>query len=236
MKGLARRIINSIYPCVCPVCESVVKSPGVCGECQEKIIIIKDTGCTVCGKPLHNGKTLKCDACRKLSRSFDKNYVLFEYAGDIKKSIYRFKYQNTRNYGEAYASVFASEYGKEITGRNIDAIIPVPMAAAKLKKRGYNQAEVWARALSNELAIPLDFKSMIRNRDTLPMKELSDRQRIDNLKGAFSIDKSAIGKYDNVLLVDDIYTTGATLDECASLLKKSGVKKVYCACIAAGEK
>ena len=131
--------------------------------------------------------------------------------------------------------MFFDAYGHQLDRYNIDAVIPVPMSRSKLKKRGYNQAEVWAASLARELNKPLDAKALIRNRDTLPMKELSSRMRIENLRGAFSINKNIIGKYRTVLLVDDIFTTGATLDECALMLKKAGVQKVYGACIAAGD-
>ncbi len=235
INNVIRKVLNSVYPSVCPVCQQTVARPGVCQECIGTIKLIGDRGCAVCGKPLARGEAGRCQACRSMPKQFDCNYVLVEYKGQAQLSIYNFKYSNARSFAEGYARMFFDAYGHQLDRYNIDAVIPVPMSRSKLKKRGYNQAEVWAASLARELNKPLDAKALIRNRDTLPMKELSSRMRIENLRGAFSINKNIIGKYRTVLLVDDIFTTGATLDECALMLKKAGVQKVYGACIAAGD-
>jgi len=118
--------------------------------------------------------------------------------------------------------------------RGIEVIVPVPMFAAKKRSRGYNQAEVFARALGRECAVPVEEKLVVRTKNTMPQKSLNDKQRKDNLKGAFQV-RTNIVKYSKILLVDDIYTTGATIDAIAELLKKSGAKEVYFLSICVGE-
>ena len=112
-------------------------------------------------------------------------------------------------------------------------IVPVPMYAKKQRARGYNQAEIIACELGKIIHIPVNTRFLKRNKNTVPMKEVSGRDRSKNLENAFIADKNVV-KYKKILLVDDIYTTGATLDACAAVLKKYGVEKVYGACLCIG--
>ncbi len=112
-------------------------------------------------------------------------------------------------------------------------LIPVPVSAAKLKKRGYDQAEVLASAISENTGIPVLKNYVIRCRDTLPMKELSRNERMKNLRGAFKITAHDV-KCRSVMIVDDIYTTGSTMDALAAVLKEEGVEVVYFVTLAAG--
>ena len=122
-----------------------------------------------------------------------------------------------------------------IRGWNAEVIIPVPLHVKRLRTRGYNQAEVFARALSEEFGIPVDAHTLVRVRNTRPQKELSDVERKNNIENAFQTRINSI-KYKKVILVDDIYTTGTTINECADVLKRTGVEDVYfvTACIGNG--
>ena len=111
----------------------------------------------------------------------------------------------------------------------------MPLHRRKLIKRGYNQAEILAKRLSEQLLIPMDNKILIRTRNTVPLKELNEKERITNLKSAFQTDEIKL-KYKRIILVDDIYTTGSTIDECAWTLLRNGAEEVYfiTACIGRG--
>ena len=115
----------------------------------------------------------------------------------------------------------------------MDVILPVPIHPKRRRQRGYNQAEVLARALSSLSGLPADTKSLARVRNTVPQKQLTAAERASNLKGAFRVSGKNL-KGMSVLLVDDIYTTGATADAAAKTLKESGVKAVYVVCVAIG--
>lgn len=115
-----------------------------------------------------------------------------------------------------------------------DVLVPVPLHRKKLKSRGYNQAACLARALGKNLGLPMDEKLVKRIRNTAPMKRLNPTERQNNLKKAFIIGRNDVKLYDRVILVDDIYTTGTTLDEIAALLKAGGVSEVYCVTLACG--
>lgn len=115
-----------------------------------------------------------------------------------------------------------------------DAIVPVPLHRSKLKNRGYNQAACLAGALGRTLDLPVEEKLVKRVKNTIPMKRLNPVERQNNLKKAFIIGQNDVKLYDRIILVDDIYTTGTTLDEIAGLLKAHGVSEVYCVTLACG--
>lgn len=124
--------------------------------------------------------------------------------------------------------------GDFILGTRPDVIVPVPLHPRKRKNRGYNQAACLARALGRKLDLPVDEDFVKRVKNTVPMKRLNPAERQNNLKKAFIIGRNDVKLYDRIILVDDIYTTGTTLDEIAALLKEHGVSKVYCVTLACG--
>ena len=156
------------------------------------------------------------------------------YRGAIRKTMYRFKYSNKREYAAFFSEEAERIYGEWIRKKGIEVIIPVPMYGPKKKKRGYNQAECFAKALSERTGILADANLVMRVRDTAPQKELNDIQRKNNLKSAFHCEKNIV-QYTKVLLVDDIYTTGSTADAVYEELKKNGVTEVYFLSICIGE-
>ena len=117
--------------------------------------------------------------------------------------------------------------------KRIEAIVPVPMYLKKERYRGYNQAALFGRALSEKMDIPCIPRLMIRVKDTRPQKELNGRERENNVKNAFQSPDNVV-KYKRILIVDDIYTTGSTLEACAGELKKAGVSEIYSACLCIG--
>ena len=159
----------------------------------------------------------------------------------MKQSIYRFKDGGRREYAEFYAKESARLYGDWIKRKDIQAIIPIPIHRHKRYKRGYNQAEVYAKELGKQCGLPVDSKTLIRVVDTLPQKTLSDRERKNNLKKALKIDYGEIetiahfkaAKFFNKV-VDDIYTTGSTVDAAAAVLREAGVEKIYILSITIG--
>lgn len=228
-------IIGSLYPPVCPVCERVIaKNKIICEKCKNEIALVKEPTCIKCGKPLSVSDKLYCKDCNKRMHIYDKSLAVFEYSKSFKATMYRFKYSNAREYGNFFAKVADALYDSQLKQWGIQVIIPVPLYKKKEVSRGYNQAKVFGKSLSYVTGIPLEDKLIIRRKSTVPQKELSDEMRRINLEKAFAVKKEKAMEYTSVLLVDDIYTTGSTLDACAKVLKVSGVKKVYCMCISIG--
>lgn len=137
-------------------------------------------------------------------------------------------------YGEIYGREMAEQFNDLIRMWEIDVLIPVPLHRKRQRKRGYNQAEIIARELGKRLGIPVDMSAIIRERETTPQKELGQKNRRKNLKKAFRLTgKRLIGK--NILLIDDIYTTGSTIDAMAEVLMKTGCEKIYFLTISIGQ-
>lgn len=222
------------FPRRCPVCDDLTE-PGelICGECRSAVHRAEEPVCMRCGKPLFNRRKEYCMDCEKKAHNYKQGKSVFVYEGKIRQSMYRFKYGNRREYAVFYAKEAALLHGAWIRRRGIEAIIPVPMYAGKKQVRGYNQAEVFAERLGRELHLPVEKKTVKRVRNTVPQKELGDIARKHNLKNAFQL-CSDIVKYSKVLLVDDIYTTGSTIDAVAEVLLSAGVKEIYYICISIG--
>ena len=148
----------------------------------------------------------------------------------MKQSIAYFKYHHRRGYGDFYGKEFAKRYGTHIKELEIDALIPVPIHWTRHIQRGYNQAQVIAQVIGKELDLPVVEDLLIRNRKTVAQKQLGSRERAKNLENAFKISQRWINKQETlkkILLVDDIYTTGSTLDVCAKVLKQVDIAEVY---------
>ncbi len=228
-------ILSVFFPRRCPLCDEVISYGRlICLSCEKKIPIIREPVCKKCGKPLENERQEFCSDCTRKKHNYIQGKAVFSYEKEMKLSMYRFKYANRREYADFYAEIAKNRYKDWITYRNIEAIVPVPLYAGKKRKRGYNQAEVFAERLGKKCGIPVEKSLIKRVRNTVPQKELNEQQRKDNLKGAFQLGSNIV-KYNIILLVDDIYTTGVTVDAVADTLIKAGVSKVYILSICIGQ-
>lgn len=233
-RWLLREVAEIFYPPRCPVCDEILK-PGetLCKRCGKRVRTASEPVCKRCGKPLESERAEYCTDCKKRTHVYRQGKAVFVYQGSIRESMYRFKYHNRREYAVFYAKEAARLYGEWVTRNEIEVIVPVPMYPWKKRRRGYNQAEVFARALGRELGIPVEEKLVRRVRNTTPQKALNDKERVQNLKNAFQL-ASNIVEYSKILLVDDIYTTGSTMDAVAEQLLSGGAKSIYYICISIG--
>ena len=231
---LAKGLLDLFYPPRCPFCDGLLM-PGedLCADCGGGHRTVKEPVCKRCGKPMEEEREEFCGDCARKRHAYRQGKAVFVYRDSVRQSMYRFKYGNRREYAAFYAKEAARLYGAWVAGCGIEVIVPIPMYAGKKRKRGYNQAEVFARAFGKELNLPIDSRIVRRIRDTIPQKELNDRQRRKNLKNAFQLCKDVV-QYTQILLVDDIYTTGSTVDAVAEVLLSGGAKNIYYLCISIG--
>lgn len=233
---MVNKVISMFFPKTCPLCEKIIYDKMyICGNCLEKLYVIKEPKCYKCGKPLNSDEKIICSDCTKTAHCFDKGIAVFEYKEQIRESLYRFKYQNQRVYSEFYAKMAIQLYESTLNEWKVDKIIPVPMYRKKKIRRGYNQAEEFADELSKYTGIPRDNKCLVRIKNTSPQKGMNSEQRRINMENAFAVSVPGIKRCRNVLLVDDIYTTGSTIDGCAKLLRAAGVQRIYFLCVAIGK-
>jgi ComF family protein len=228
-------LASIVFPPRCPVCDEVIHvGKDTCDDCRKKVVCIGEPVCKKCGKPLENQRREYCSDCARKQHYFSQGKAVFVYQGEIRHSMYRFKYSNKREYAAYYAKEAARIYGGWIRRKQIEAIVPVPMYRWKEKGRGYNQAAVFAMALGERMNLPVEKRMVKRIRNTTPQKELNDVERKANLKKAFQLVPDIV-KYKKILIVDDIYTTGSTIDAVAEVLLQAGVEEIYFLCISIGE-
>lgn len=187
--------------------------------------------CMKCGKPLFDSNEELCHDCRKQHFHYERGYAIWLYEGKIKETLYQYKYQGKREYVYFYVEELLARLSKQIIRIQPDALVPIPIHKSKKHMRGYNQAELLAIEAGKALGIPVLRDLLYRDKRTLPQKNLNNKERIRNLREAFSINKTLIESYTKklnvILLVDDIYTTGSTIEACTRILLANGVNKVY---------
>lgn len=231
MKHFLPNIPKLLYPSRCPICGKVpVKGTDICPSCYQSITFVTQPFCYSCGKPLSNEETEYCLDCTNHPKSFDRGFSLTVYDAVTKPSMSAIKYKNHRQYLDFYVSETITAYGAVFASLHLDAILPVPIHPKRMKKRGYNQASLFAKSIGKSLNIPVYDSLLIRKSNTLPQKNLTPAERLSNLQKAFSLFpgyENCTLPFHTVLLVDDIYTTGSTMEALTRLLKSHGVAKVY---------
>lgn len=232
---LRDKVVNMVFPRRCPVCDDLIPvGEGLCcRQCTAKPQYIVEPRCRRCGKQLMGEDQEFCADCLRRSHVYDYGYALYDYQS-MRKSIYRFKYGGRCEYAAFYAQEICRLLSREIRLMDADAMIPVPIHISRLRRRGYNQAELVAAELSRLTGIPMYEKLVQRSRKTVPQKELTIQERQNNLKKAFHISTNVV-KLNKTILIDDIYTTGSTLDAVALELKRHGVESVYFIALCIGE-
>ncbi len=205
----------------------------ICPSCIRKFSPVTSPVCKKCGKEIYDETAEFCDDCRKCRHVFDHGMALYNYSETARYSIAQIKYNNKREYIDFFAYAIALRYGEAIRRLSVDGLVPVPIHSSRRRKRGFNQAEILAYGLSERLSLPVFPDMIVRDRKTAPQKDLTAEERAENLKDAFRPGVMTPGVR-RVLVVDDIYTTGATMDACALALRRSGIENVYFVVIAVG--
>ena len=233
IRKAGKLFLDMLYPRRCPVCHDIAVPGGsrICNVCREKLKPITGPRCFRCSKPLKREEQEYCKDCRK-TRLFDQGIGIFPYGSVLQESLFKLKYGKRQEYGSFYGQIAAVDSREIIRNWGVEIIIPIPLHRKRMEKRGYNQAELIAEALGKTLCIPVDSRLMKRKVNTRPQKELDYRERKQNMKNAFFL--KGENRYRRILLVDDIYTTGSTIEAAAELLKRNGAENVFFLTIAMG--
>ena len=223
LKKVKETILELIYPSKCPFCGEIVSAGkkhstehnGICKACREKLPYIGEVRCMCCGKPLTDPAEEYCYDCTRQKHLFVDGRSLWVHKDAVENAVYAMKYQNRRIYGQTFGKEMAEHFLPYLWERKITLIVPVPLHSRRKRKRGFNQAEIVAKVLSENTGIAMDAGAVKRIKATSPQKELGDKE--------------------NIVLIDDIYTTGSTLDEAARVLKKAGAENVYFLTVSIGQ-
>lgn len=227
-------ILDLIFPQICPSCTSPSIENLICDACLSSIrLIIGRKICTRCGFPLglksatgdfHYDEHL-CGDCLTGRYYFDRARSVALYEGWLREILHRFKYDGKVRLGRVLARILAEHYPSELG--DVDLILPIPLHIGKLRTREFNQSIVMAKDLAKSIRVPFNAFALKKVRDTKPQYEMgNERERRKNVMGAFVVEDTRRVRRKSILLVDDVFTTGSTLNECARVLLKAGVIKV----------
>jgi len=234
LHGLLEGLKDLFYPNCCLVCKNRINSNQeqhfVCLPCLEKIEMNLPPFCAYCGRGLNKSSLAKniCSDCLKTRFYFDRAFSPCKYSGTIKKLVHEFKYNGRDYLGKSLGKImnnFIREYKLPI--EYMDFIIPVPLHTSRLRQREFNQAQVLSEQLAGEFDKKVLPGVLIRNKATKTQTELNPEERRLNVKESFFVTKPDLVKNMNLLLVDDVLTTGATSSEAARSLKESGARIVF---------
>jgi ComF family protein len=229
--------LDIIFPPRCHVCRCFLAEPTdihLCDSCREKVIIVRSPLCTICGVPFatENGIDHTCGHCLTTRRPFAGARAAARFEGPLQELIHRFKYGNKIHLSRPLGLLTATVLGDFHPAVSADCIVPVPLHRRRLRERGFNQSQLIGRILAKSWEIPLSVHNLRRIRWTTPQTGLSAAERERNIRGAFAVVKPDRLEGKRLLLVDDVYTTGSTVTECAKTLRQSGAKEVYVVTVA----
>ncbi len=236
-----RALMNLIYPSRCHVCSDFLQdhpvhggSGSICPVCYGDFRPIRSPRCSICSTPfsVETGDDHPCEECLRKRPAFQALHAPFVYEGAVMEAIHRFKYGGKSMLAESLGPILADFAENVIQITDGLSVMPVPLHLKRLRQRCFNQSLLLARHLSRRLNIELDFLSLRRHRYTTPQTGLGKEERRKNVKGAFRVEYPAAVKGKTVLLVDDVATTGNTLNECAEVLERSECRSVICLVLA----
>jgi ComF family protein len=230
VNGIVKALADVMFPPTCVSCHTVIGNGDqpFCPSCLQEIRFIASPLCSCCGMPFSHEKMMDhlCGECISHKPAFSMARAVGQYKTALLEAIHHFKYGGKTAVGESMGRMMAAFPFPAFDACDYSLIIPVPLHPKKLRERGFNQSVILAKVLSRQYAILLDFLSLRRLYYTEPQVGLGSKERERNVRKAFAVDKPDKIKGAKIILVDDVYTTGSTLRECARCLMDAGAERV----------
>jgi len=233
-KKIFLRVKEFFFPGACALCGSSLTevtdiSCSLCINCRSSITLFQGNKCCLCGKPLIS-EIGKCISCRDKETSYERLWVFFPYIGKYRELLTAYKF----NKNLALAGFFAEKVMEVISGIPDAVIVPVPPRPGKIKENGWDQVEYLVKQLEKIPGCPPVCRCLKRRKSKV-QKQLSRTERLENLKGRIYLNKTAAAKYLDTgqvfIVIDDVITTGSTIEVCSAVLKEGGVQTVYGLCL-----
>jgi len=220
-----------IFPSTCKICGAFLESPEekiVCGDCLSRVELHWGEVCQVCGRFFYfrEGQSLTCQECLREQPVFTRHRAAGAYAGTWKQLIILFKYRRHESLKRPLVRLLLKSPEVDKMLKGVDQVIPVPLHPSREKERGFNQSELLAVEIARRINQPVIRKVLIKTRKTLAQVSLEAEARKHNLAGAFEVRRPGKIAGKVILLVDDVFTTGSTCQECARVLLKAGASEV----------
>jgi len=227
-------VVSVFFPAGCRICERLLTTSSrvpICDECLQSFERVPSMLCEVCGRPLpglaqNAEQLLMCPACRDKTYAFDRARSFALYQGTLVRAILLLKFEHIEPLGTWFAQRLADLVGTEGDRLAADVVVPVPLHRERERERGYNQAALISKPLARRLQLPHKAVLLVRTRARPDKQVLSLEERWESVRGAFATRPGSQVDNLRVLLVDDVLTTGATLDACARALREAGAKSV----------
>ena len=245
VSGIAESLFATLFPSDCRFCRSPlinISRLPVCQACLSEIHPVEGTVCSVCGERLQtpfadrNGpEEVRCGLCRKMAPPFVKAVAYGSYDGGLRELIHLLKYEQVRPAAVVLGGMLReAAIGLDSCGINEALVVPVPLHARKLRQRGFNQSVLIAQEFIKLASgnMTLQPRVLQRRRETESQIGLTRHQRRENIRGAFVVSRPQEIAGRDVLLIDDVFTTGTTVSECARVLLRAGASKVLVATVA----
>lgn len=228
-----RRMLSAVLPVDCAICGIVLTDdpvPCFCRTCWHTITPLSGPVCPRCGRSFASPVALAysphhlCAACRAQPPSFTQARSLYAYEPPLREAIHLFKYHKKVSLAGPLGDLMTEAFPQHPA---MDLLIPVPLHASRLREREFNQSLLLADRLNRQLRLPLSYDNLVRVRPTQPQTELSRAARLKNLRRVFVVRRPDEVAGKRILLVDDVLTTGTTVNECAKALRRAGAADVY---------
>jgi len=231
-------IINLLYPASCQVCDkkSETYNQYLCRDCAQKMKKRQPPFCVKCGHKLNYKEDL-CSDCKKTNPYFDKAVSIFHYDGILKKLVHDFKYRKITSLAKEFVRFIVDFIKENNFAKETDIVLSIPMHPFKLLKREINPSHILAKNIANKLNLNYSSNILRKTKNTIPQSKLNRSKRIENIKYSFSLknDNGYNIKDKNILLVDDLFTTGSTANECSRILKEKGAGRIEVITLARGD-
>ncbi len=223
-KAILGSVDKLLFPPVCLACNAPIDSAAevLCPECRERLLPIAQNYCDKCGAPLED---YRCEACSHLVYEFDYARAAFVYQAPAQELVHHLKYDGLRSPAAFFSQALTRIPAAKRFAHSFDLIMAVPLHRVRERDRGYNQSELLGRALAEELGLPFA-QPVIRRLNTRSQTNLSRQARLDNLSGAFRLRRRADVAGKKIIVVDDVFTTGTTVNEVSRVLKAGGAARV----------
>ncbi|MBN1380376.1 MAG: ComF family protein [Deltaproteobacteria bacterium] len=231
MKKILAGLADIIFPRRCLSCDNLLIHEGdgpFCLDCFNRIGFVRSPLCIKCGVPFKgvDQKDHLCGECLTSKQGFTIARTVGRYETTLLNCIHRFKYQEDIGAGKILGKLMAAYDYPGLKISDYTLIIPVPLHAKRLRERGFNQSLILAGEIAGTHGLPVDFMTLKRHVYTVPQVSIGKKEREANVKGSFGVAETAQIKGEKIILVDDVYTTGSTIKECAKVLMREGAKEV----------
>ena len=230
MSLFLKTLFQFFLPPQCNCCETFIEEgrQGLCSDCLSAVRWIEPPFCTQCGNPFvpRQGKGHLCGRCLDQKRYFTIGRALGHYEGPLREAIHRWKYEEKIYLSSLFGEWMERSFSQYWKASLFDLLVPVPLHPQRLRERGFNQALLLVRELSHRTGIPYRKRLLEKRERTVPQVHLSGVDREKGVKGAFGLAEREGVQGKVILLVDDVYTTGATVNECARVLIAGGAQRV----------